>query len=321
MHQRQSRPIRSIYLGVQIMFKKSGLAVLGAAILFGTAAWAKAPASAPAGTTGMCKDGSYTSAASKSGACSGHDGVKKWYGAAAGASDSGNADQGATTSKSKKKSATAAAGSSTAAPASAVADSNSADKAGSSGKSTKKTSSAAASSSSAAAPAGPATGVCKDGSTTSAASKSGACSGHGGVKQWYASGASSSSAAATAAPAGRSSPAASGAAAPAAAATGDVQGWQHDQRRVQERGLQRPRWCEGLVPGSGGRRRGCGRRGRLRDDEQSGRRAPAVLCGGGKIRFLHASGKSGTGRWTRTGMGEPSQQGVPLPERSVVRQD
>ena len=35
---------------------------------------------APSGSTGQCKDGTYTSAASKRGACAGHDGVKDWYG-------------------------------------------------------------------------------------------------------------------------------------------------------------------------------------------------------------------------------------------------
>jgi hypothetical protein len=39
-------------------------------------------AAAPAGSSGQCKDGSYTSVASKRGACRGHKGVKEWYAAA-----------------------------------------------------------------------------------------------------------------------------------------------------------------------------------------------------------------------------------------------
>ncbi len=39
-------------------------------------------AQAPAGSTGTCKDGSYTSAATKRGACAGHGGVKEWYSSA-----------------------------------------------------------------------------------------------------------------------------------------------------------------------------------------------------------------------------------------------
>jgi hypothetical protein len=52
---------------------------LAAGMLFLCAAMAQVPAGAPAGTTGMCKDGSYTSAASKRGACSSHQGVQTWY--------------------------------------------------------------------------------------------------------------------------------------------------------------------------------------------------------------------------------------------------
>ncbi len=45
-----------------------------------TSSFAQAPAGAPAGSTGMCKDGSYYAGATKQGACRGHHGVKEWYG-------------------------------------------------------------------------------------------------------------------------------------------------------------------------------------------------------------------------------------------------
>ncbi len=42
---------------------------------------AQAPAGAPAGSTGLCNDGSYFKGSIKTGACTGHKGLKTWWGA------------------------------------------------------------------------------------------------------------------------------------------------------------------------------------------------------------------------------------------------
>ncbi|GAC1667015.1 MAG: hypothetical protein NVS9B2_07920 [Steroidobacteraceae bacterium] len=122
---------------------------VAASFLIATVGMAQTPAGAPAGSTGMCRDGSYWSGATKQGACRGHKGVQDWYATGA-ASSSGNA-----------------ANSAPAHPATAA------------------TANEAGSAKAGSAPAG-STGLCRDGSYWSGAVKKGACRGHKGVQDWYA---------------------------------------------------------------------------------------------------------------------------------------
>lgn len=65
------------------MKKSAMFAAFAVGLCVSLGSFAQVPASAPAGTTGLCKDGSFSSSASRHGACKGHKGVKTWYGTAA----------------------------------------------------------------------------------------------------------------------------------------------------------------------------------------------------------------------------------------------
>jgi hypothetical protein len=69
--------------GEIIMLNRLKIVSLLTGLLLAGTAVAQAPANAPAGSTGLCRDGSYWTGATKKGACHGHKGVQDWYGGAA----------------------------------------------------------------------------------------------------------------------------------------------------------------------------------------------------------------------------------------------
>ena len=88
-----------------------------AGLLMAATASAQAPAAAPAGSTGLCRDGSYWSGATKRGACHGHKGVQDWY---AGAEASAGSKAATTTATAAVPAASTPSSTMPAAPAAAA---------------------------------------------------------------------------------------------------------------------------------------------------------------------------------------------------------
>jgi hypothetical protein len=115
-----------------------------------------AAAATPSGATAQCTDGSYSRAKTQQGACSSHGGVKEWFGESAASTPATSSTNAAPATPSSKPT---------------TSNSRAATPARRSGTTV------------AAAPTG-ATAQCEDGSYSSAQSRQGACSGHGGVATW-----------------------------------------------------------------------------------------------------------------------------------------
>ena len=103
--------IRKLFMQISMRSMLLVAGLVGSAVCF-----AQAPSGAPANATGQCNDGTYTTSASKKGACSKHQGVKEWYGAAS-ASGAGGA---AASSEAATKSTAPAAAPAASAPAPAA---------------------------------------------------------------------------------------------------------------------------------------------------------------------------------------------------------
>ena len=176
----------------------------GAALLI--AATSVHAAEAPAGASALCKDGTYSSTATKRGACAHHGGVKNWLGTDEGAKKHGSADRadskpddatgeckdGTYTSAAREQGAcsrhggikawygTARSGAPAASDAEHDAEPDAEHDAAPAYAPERRSTAGSASD-------GAATGAsaeCNDGSFSHSAQHRGACSHHGGVKTW-----------------------------------------------------------------------------------------------------------------------------------------
>lgn len=118
--------------GEIIMLNRLKIVSLLTSLLLAGAAVAQAPANAPAGSTGLCRDGSYWTGATKKGACHGHKGVQDWYGgtapAAAGAPAAATPAAAPTSAPSPAPAAAPAAAKKSPSPAVTAAPGGGADK-------------------------------------------------------------------------------------------------------------------------------------------------------------------------------------------------